>query len=107
MPGFIGWCRIELLFALNDGDRLSNDAALRIITTWITKGWIEADRQIGMWYERREMAALTEIHPQATSILQAHRSYCRTIGIEGTPTILVDNRRLPEVYDAEDLKYLL
>lgn len=105
--GLLDDCRIELLFALNDGDRLSNDAALRIITTWITKGWIEADRQIGMWYERREMTALTEIHPQATSILQAHRSYCRTIGIEGTPTILVDNRRLPEVYDAEDLKYLL
>lgn len=105
--GLLGDCRIELLFALNDGDRLSNDAALRIITTWITKGWPEADRQIGMWYERREMTALTEIQPQATSILQAHKFYCRTIGIEGTPTILVDNRRLPEVYDVEDLKYLL
>lgn len=104
--GLLGDCRVELLFAVNDGDHLSNDAALLIITTWITKGWAEADRQIGIWYERREMIVRTKIHPQAISILQAHRSYCQAVGIEGTPTVLVDNRRLPDTYDVEDLKYL-
>ncbi|WP_143256159.1 vitamin K epoxide reductase family protein [Alistipes sp. An31A] len=104
--GLLGDCRVELLFAVNDGDHLSNDAALLIITTWITKGWAEADRQIGIWYERLEMIVRTKIHPQAISILQAHRSYCQAVGIEGTPTVLVDNRRLPDTYDVEDLKYL-
>lgn len=99
--------RINLIFIVNDGDRLSNDAALQIITTWMTKGWTEADRQIGMWYERREMSTRTEIHPQAASILQEHRSYCRKIGITGTPMVFIDDRRLPEVYDVEDLTILL
>ena len=52
------------------------------------------------------MIVRTKIHPQAISILQAHRSYCQAVGIEGTPTVLVDNRRLPDTYDVEDLKYL-
>ena len=45
----------------------------------------------------REVPAHAEFRPQAVSILRVFASCCRAVDIEGTPIILVDNRRLPEM----------
>ncbi len=99
--------RIELVFALHEGDQRSRDVALRIISSGISDEWPETERIIGAWYERHELPPCPAVHPLAGTALDRHRDYCRAVGISGTPTILVDDRRLPDLYDATDLKYLL
>lgn len=99
--------RIELIFVVNEGDRKSYDAALGMISSGITDGWSRTEELIAGWYERHELPADLTIHPQAEAHLAAQMAYCQRIGITGTPTILIDNRQLPEIYDAEDLKVLL
>lgn len=99
--------RIELIFVVNNGDKHSHDAVLRLISVSLERGWEETERMIAEWYEHHELPAQASIHPDAEEILNKHMKYCRETGILGTPTILVDGHRLPDVYDATDLKYLL
>ncbi len=106
LAGLEGY-RIELLFAVNEGDRRSHDAALRMISPGISDEWPATERIIGAWYERHELPPCPAVHPLAGEDLDRHRDYCRAVGITGTPTILVDGRRLPDLYDATDLNYLL
>lgn len=106
LAGLEGY-RIELVFAVHEGDRRSHDVALRIISSGIADEWPQTERIIGAWYERHELPPCLAVHPLAGEGLARHRDYCRTVGITGTPTILVDDRRLPDLYDATDLKYLL
>lgn len=98
---------VRLFFVVGDGDGHSRDAAVRMISACLGRPWEETHRLIGAWYERQELPARTAVHPEAERILAAHREFCRKAGITGTPTVLVDNRRLPAMYEAEDLKILL
>ncbi len=98
--------RIDLIFVVDDGDRRAYDVALRLISSGITSEWGETFRLLAAWYGRGRVPA-TPIHPLAGNDLSAQLNYCRRIRIVRTPTILVDNRRLPALYDAEDLKILL
>ena len=106
LAGLEGY-RIELLFAVNEGDQRSHDVALRIISSGIADEWPRTERIIGAWYERHELPPCPAVHPLAGENLDRHHDYCRAVGITGTPTILVDGRRLPDLYDATDLNYLL
>lgn len=98
--------RINLIFVVNDQDRTSYDAALRLISSGITSPWPETDKLISEWYRDRRLTG-ARIHALAGKDLETHLEYCRRTGITGTPTILIDNRRLPDIFDPEDLKYLL
>lgn len=98
--------RINLVFIVNEGDEKSHEAALAIISSGIKKDWSVTDAVIKNWYAKRELPEFLERHYRAEEDLKAQMEYCRKIHIEGTPTILVDNRKLPEVYDVEDLKIL-
>ncbi|WP_302380297.1 vitamin K epoxide reductase family protein [uncultured Alistipes sp.] len=99
--------RIDLIFIVNEGDKVSYEAALRMISSGITNEWPQTDRIIGEWYDRRILPDWLGIHPLAVEDLREQMEYCRKIGITGTPTVLIDNRRLPDMYDVEDLKILL
>lgn len=99
--------RINLVFIVNEGDEKSHEAALAIISSGIKKDWSVTDAVIKNWYAKRELPEFLEPHYRAEEGLKAQMEYCRKIHIEGTPTILVDNRKLPEMYDVEDLKILL
>lgn len=98
--------RIDLIYVVDDGDRRAYDVALRLISSGITSEWGETFRLLAAWYGRGRVPA-TPIHPLAGNDLSAQLNYCRRIRIVRTPTILVDNRRLPALYDAKDLKILL
>lgn len=99
--------RINLVFIVNEGDRRSYDAALVMITSGMKYDWDVTNRVINRWYGKHELPEFLEPHYRAEEDLKAQMDYCRKIRIEGTPTILVDNRRLPAMYDAGDLKILL
>lgn len=99
--------RINLVFIVNEGDERSREAALVMISAGVQYEWEITDRIIRDWYARGELPAVFQIHRSAAENLEEQRKYCQRIRIEGTPTMLVDNRRLPQIYDIEDLKVLL
>lgn len=100
--------RINLVFVVSEGDEKSRHAALVMITSGMKyDDWQVTNRVINNWYSKQELPQFLDPHYRAEADLNAHMDYCRKIHIEGTPTILVDNRKLPEVYDVEDLKILL
>lgn len=99
--------RIELVFVVNAGDKRSKDVALRLISIGLEKGWEEMNRMIAKWYEKHECPIEEAIHVDAEDILDKHMNYCREIKLSGTPYILIDDRKLPNIYDVTDLKYLL
>ena len=99
--------RINLVFIHNDGDAQSRHAALVMITSGMKYDWGVTNRVIDSWYSKQELPEYLDTHYFAEGDLSAQMGYCQKIHVEGTPTILLDNRRLPEVYDAEDLKVLL
>ncbi len=99
--------RINLVFVVNEGDERSRHAALMIISSGVRYEWNVTDRMIREWYEKRILPEVFNIHRCAAEDLEQQRNYCLKNNITGTPTILVDNRRLPEMYDIDDLKVLL
>lgn len=99
--------RINLVFIVNEGDERSRHAALVMTTAGMKYGWKDVDEVIRNWYEKQELPLYLDVHHYAKGDLEQQIKYCRQIGVEGTPTVLVDNRRLPELYDIEDLKVLL
>lgn len=103
----LGGCRINLVLTVNEGDEESHDAALAMITSGITKDWSETDKVIRHWYAKQELPTFLKPHYRAKEDLKTQMEYCRKIHIEGTPTILIDNHRLPDIYNLDDLKVLL
>lgn len=99
--------RIDLVFIVNDGDRVSYDAALKMISFGIANDWEATHRLIARWYSTHALPDGVQVKPRAESDLLAHLDYCRKIRIEGTPTVLVDDRKLPDMYDVTELKILL
>lgn len=99
--------RINLVFVVNEGDEKSRNAALVMITSGMQHEWETTNRIIRNWYAKQELPEFLTPHHHAPSDLEEQAKYCRKIHIEGTPTILIDNRRLPDIYDVEDLKILL
>lgn len=99
--------RINLVFIVNEGDEKSRHAALVMITAGMKYDWKNVDEVIRNWYEKQVLPPYLDVYHYAKGDLEQQINYCRQIGIEGTPTVLVDNRRLPELYDIQDLKILL
>ncbi|MDE5708248.1 MAG: hypothetical protein K2G66_02325, partial [Alistipes sp.] len=103
----LGACRIELIFTTDPDDRKSYNAALRMISSGIRDSWETTFRIISDWYRKRTLPPELDIHPLAQHDLESQMEFCRRNKIATTPTLLVDNRRLPEIYDIADLEYLL
>lgn len=99
--------RIELLFMPDVSDKKSYHAALRMISSGIRDSWERTLRIIADWYRKHTLPPELDIHSLAQHDLESQMEFCRKYGIETTPTVLIDNRRLPDIYDIEDLKYLL
>ncbi|MCM1031803.1 MAG: cysteine peptidase family C39 domain-containing protein [Oscillibacter sp.] len=99
--------RINLVFFINEQDTKAYEAALFIISSGIVNKWEETTHIIEQWYATHNLPANQFIHPCAQDYLKAQIDYCQKIRIEGTPTLLVDNRLIPEIYDMNELYIIL
>ena len=99
--------RVNLVFVVNSGDQRSYQAALKMISSGIKDKWEETNRLISDWFEKKTLPENMEIDVRAPQILKMQMDYCKKIQITGTPTIIIDNRRIQGMYDAEDLNIVL
>lgn len=98
--------KINLAIFVGRGDNNSYDAALKIISIGLTSGWEQMNIAVQEWYKNRNLSNI-DLHSKAKSILDGQMRYCVDINIEGTPTIIINNKCLPEIYDISDLKIIL
>lgn len=66
------------------------------------------------WYGRTQKTVQAWINkypaktePADTTILNIQTEWCHAVGIEKTPTIMINGRKIPENYSSSDLKYLI
>ncbi len=99
--------KINLVFLINEEDIKAYQTTLSIISSGIVNKWEETTHIIKQWYMTHKLPTNQFIHPWAQNYLKAQINYCKEIHIEGTPTILIDNRMIPEIYDINELCIIL
>ena len=62
---------------------------------------------IDIWYKTKQLPDDITILEQAKIILNYNIEYCSENHITGTPFIAINNKRIPAIYNIEDLVYIL
>lgn len=102
-------CRIDYLVMTDEKDVKAMQAAKQFITASLSDdgGWEKANTVMDMWYQNGYLRATDEKDHNVSEILKAQNDYCYKIGVNSTPAVFIDGRRLPEIYDINDLEYIL
>lgn len=97
----------------NDKDSEKLKVARKIIQIYESKGAKEAIEAMNIWYQDRNKSyekwnmSFPAEDLDIDSILKKQNEWCEKNKIQYTPTILFNDRELPEQYSIEDIKYLM
>lgn len=102
-------CRIDYLMFTSEKDENAILAAKQFITLSLLAddGWEKVNTAMSLWYTKGYVEHSIKEAPNAPDILNAQNRYCYKIGVTATPTILINGCRLPQIYDMNDLEYIL
>lgn len=97
--------RIDIIF--NTSDYGVHNIALKLIALSKKSDWDTLNSSFKKWYNKKYIPNNIEQSETAMAILKEHNQYCKDIHIKSTPTILIDNKTLPIIYNIKDLEFLL
>lgn len=100
---------IELIFLTKENDRKAELVAAYILEqfhNW-NLSWETANELIEDYYKKSIIPNSWRIEDKFYDILMQHRAFCIENSISGTPTVLINGRRIPEQYVLTDLEYIL
>lgn len=100
---------IELIFLTKENDRKAELVAAYILEqfhNW-NLSWETANELIEDYYKKSIIPNSWHIEDKFYDILMQHRAFCIENNISGTPTVLINGRRIPEQYVLTDLEYIL
>ncbi len=97
---------------------ISTKVAKHVIAMSLRKPVEEATKALSNWYlgkDKDNVEKWTEIHPVESepakewidSILSEQVNWCLEAGVNATPTIFINNKKMPEEFSANDLKFQL
>lgn len=100
---------IELLFLTKEKDRKAELVAAYILEQFHNGNlsWEKANEFIEGYYKEPKSPASWHIEDKSYDILMQHWAFCIENNISGTPTVLINGRRIPEQYILPDLEYIL
>lgn len=100
---------IELLFLTKEKDRKAELVAAYILEQFHNGNlsWEKANEFIEDYYKEPKSPASRHIEDKSYDILMQHRAFCIENNISGTPTVLINGRRIAEQYILPDLEYIL
>ena len=101
-------CCIDYLIIVDEKDKNALHAAKQFITLSLSenRGWEKANAAMNLWYTKGRLEHIEE-SADTIKILKAQNAYCNKIRVSTTPTVFINGRRLPEIYDIDDLEYIL
>lgn len=97
---------IKILFLVDKEDHISVSVASGILSMRNKFDFKEIMSTLCQWYDKN-IQPNTETDKHYEEILLAQCQFSHRIGITGTPTVFVDNRRLPEAYTFYDIEYII
>ncbi|WP_291530525.1 vitamin K epoxide reductase family protein [Bacteroides sp. UBA939] len=100
---------ISLVLATNPNDRLGERVAQTVIAAYYMTGWDKAMNLLEEWYETNDIkeAGKYVIDTKVENIWRMQQAYFRSQKISKTPSVIVDNHYVPEIYSLSDFKYVL
>lgn len=98
---------LNYVFFVNQSDSIAYAAALKLISLSETLNWKEFNCALMEWYNNQIIDFSKKNGEKEINILNKHLDYCKILQLKGTPTVFINNRKLPDIYDIEELKYLL
>lgn len=99
---------VSLLLLTFPHDAMGQRVAQMVIATGRVRGWRQALDVLGAWFRTGQLPP-DAVHPTAEDVEQWKRQqlYCVEQGWNRTPWVVVGNRPMPDVYEIQDLKYVL
>ena len=100
---------IELIFLTRKNDRKAELIAAYILEQFHNGvlSWEKTNEFIEDYYKESTSPVSWRIEDKFYDILMQHRAFCIENNISGTPTVLINGRRIPEQYVLTDLEYIL
>lgn len=100
---------LEIVFLTKDNDRKAEFVAAYILERFHNGdlSWETANELIEEYYNKSIIHTSWRIKDKSYDMLMQHRAFCIENNISGTPTVLINGRRIPEQYVLTDLEYIL
>ena len=108
--------KIETIYCISDDLEIVNEVTKRLMDIYLTNGMDNYEKEVSDWYSkgyynykdwlgkfRNEIESPSKVY----EMLSYHNEWCKLSKIDGTPTILLNNKVLPKVFIVDDLKYIL
>lgn len=108
--------KLETIYCINDDLKSVNDITIRLIDIYITNGADSYEKEVTDWYSVgyydykkwvKKISTEIETSFKAIEILNYHSEWCKLSKINATPTILLNNKILPNEFSVDDLRYIL
>jgi uncharacterized membrane protein/protein-disulfide isomerase len=96
-PSTVPYRMLETLFTIQQ--RESNERALEALTAWYNSN------NLDQW--RKQHAPTYQLKAEVNPILKEHEQWCAKVGIQKTPTIIINGKLLPEEFSVNELKFQL
>ena len=102
---YLNNCRIDIIWASPTKESF-------ILSSWLIKRYQETEKDafqitIKHWREGEKPQTGWIPEKQAAHLATLHHSFVLEHGVLGTPYVLIDGKELPDIYDYNDLLYLL
>ena len=100
---------LEIIFLTKDNDRKAEFVAAYILERFHNGNlsWEAANILIEEYYNKSIIPTSWRVKDKSYDMLMQHRSFCIKNNISGTPTVLINGRRIPDQYVLTDLEYIL
>ena len=89
------------------GDKEGENASFKIIAIMEQHGWDMAMNEMSNWFNNKSVSQEIEITKENINTLKKHIEYCEKIGVRETPSVYLNDKKMPEIYNIEDLNVFL
>ena len=93
----------------NSADKQDMCLSLQLLSYYKLKGWNAVVKALETWADNEDAKTIQkqEINTTGRELFESQQIYCKENHFIYTPIIIVNEHLLPNVYDIEDLEYLL
>lgn len=99
---------VSLLLLTFPQDKMGQRIAQTVLAAYRTQGWDKAFDLLSQWYETGKLTADTiQLREEDVEQWKQQQLYAYRHQLTRTPSLMVDGRYVPEVYEAQDLRYVL
>ncbi|MCC8188965.1 MAG: hypothetical protein LIP08_16080 [Bacteroides sp.] len=98
---------VQLIFQVNPSDQKVFSVMQQITECYLSEGRMQSMRLLEKWYQSGELPPHLTPSSRTLDMLRKQDEFCRSLKISGTPVVFIHGKRYPDMYQFEDLEYIL